>query len=546
MPVIAVVTSLFERTSQTHAIQPEGENLNMISKTIKRFILSIAVAIVCGGLALAQDSGQVLRVSVGYGTLRNTPSVMAKLTPEARAEVDRLAESARAANGEGKYGDALKHLYHAMALMRGTEWTPTRALTSALTVKLDRAMLDPGDKVAVRIGQMFALDEKLSGKVVATVALMKLKGDETVKELKSFDSLDPDFIAHPFSAEVVMPDVEPGNYRIAVQIKQTGGEPISKDVTVHIEAGLAKQFADARARATKTEASLKAKHQDGMAAEVPSAEYRISLFELARNGEINFDRIDFREALKEATAMLDALSAGNDAFASRRGEFKKAYRSKVDNSLQPYQVFVPSAYDKSKATPLVIALHGMGGDENSYFLSYGQGAFKVEAEKRGYIVACPKGRKPASMYMGDAEKDVMDVIAEMRRDYNIDADRIYLTGHSMGGFGTWSVAMSHPEVFAAIAPVAGGSNTPVGMSKIAHIPEIVIHGDNDHTVPVERSRVMVDMGKKLGMEIKYLEVPGGDHGSVVTPTFKDVFDWFDAHRRKTSEAKAASAAAKSK
>ena len=87
---------------------------------------------------------------------------------------------------------------------------PARALASALTLKLDRAMLDPGDKVAIRIGQMYALDEALSGKLTATVSLLKLKGEETVKDLKSFDSLDTDFIAHPFSADVVMPDVESG------------------------------------------------------------------------------------------------------------------------------------------------------------------------------------------------------------------------------------------------------------------------------------------------------------------------------------------------
>ena len=170
-----------------------------------------------------------------------------------------------------------------------------------------------------------------------------------------------------------MPEVESGNYRIAVQIKPASAEPITKYATVHIERGLAKQFADAKARAAKIEASLKAKHQDGLVAEVPSAEYRISLFELSNSGDINFDRIDFRQALSEANSMLDALAAGTGAFAAKRGEFKKAYRSKVDNTLQPYQVFVPTAYDKSKTFPLVIALHGMGGDENSYFLAYATG-----------------------------------------------------------------------------------------------------------------------------------------------------------------------------
>src|ERR1700675_3185358 len=132
----------------------------MIRRLLLRSALTIAILITCLAPAVAQDAAQVLRVSVGYGTLKNTPAVMAKLTPEARAEVDRLGEMARAANGEGKYGDALKHLYHAMALMRGSEWTPARALGSALTVKLDRAMLDPGDAVAIRIGQMYTLDEK--------------------------------------------------------------------------------------------------------------------------------------------------------------------------------------------------------------------------------------------------------------------------------------------------------------------------------------------------------------------------------------------------
>jgi predicted esterase len=335
-----------------------------------------------------------------------------------------------------------------------------------------------------------------------------------------------------------MPEVETGNYRIAVHLKPASGDPIIKLTTVHIERGLAADFAAAGSRAAKTKVALQKRRQDSLLAVLPTAEYRVSQFELGLTGETSIDNVNFRDTLKEANSILDELSAGNDPFSTRRGEFKKAYRSKVDSTLQPYQMFVPSRYDKSKPVPLVIALHGMGGDENSYLTVYGKGAFRAEAEKRGYIVACPKGRKPASMYVGDAEKDVMDVLAEVRRAYNIDADRIYLTGHSMGGFGTWSIAMNHPEVFAALAPVAGGSNTPASMSKIAHIPQIVVHGDKDATVPVERSRVMVEMAKKVGAEIKYIEVSGGDHGNIVAPNFPAVFDWFDAHKRKNVEAAA--------
>jgi predicted esterase len=516
----------------------------MIRKLLIRSSLATAVLVACLAPAFAQDAGQVLRLSVGYGTMKNTPAVMAKLTPETKAQVERLEKLARAANTEKKYGDALKHLYHAMALMRGTEWTPATALTPALTVKLDRQMVDPGDNISLKLGQFFALDEKPTGKISASIVLLKMKGDDIVKELKTVDAIEPDFIAQPLVAQFAIPDVETGNYRVAVRLRLPTGDPVSKFATVHIERGLAADFASAKARSAKLEATLKAKHQDSLAAAIPSAAYRISIFDLARTGEINFERIDFREALKEASSMLDSLAAGNDPFAARRGEFKKAYLSTVDNTLQPYQMFVPSSYDKAKAFPLIIALHGMGGDENSYFAAYGQGAFKTEAEKHGYIVACPKGRKPTSMYVGDAEKDVMDVLAEVRRAYNVDPDRIYLTGHSMGGFGTWSVAMNHPDVFAALAPISGGSENPANMSRIAHIPQLVVHGDSDPTVPVARSRVMVATGKNLGTEIKYIEVPGGDHGSVVAPNFPAVFEWFDGHKRKTGIAAGAAAGSK--
>ena len=124
---------------------------------------------------------------------------------------------------------------------------------------------------------------------------------------------------------------------------------------------------------------------------------------------------------------------------------RRAYRSAVDQTLQPYRLFVPDSYDVAKASPLVVALHGMGGDENSMFDSYQNGLLKREAGLRGFLVVCPKGRDSASMYRGSAEQDVMDVLAEVRRDYRIDAKRIYLMGHSMGAYGTWSVAMAHPK-----------------------------------------------------------------------------------------------------
>jgi dipeptidyl aminopeptidase/acylaminoacyl peptidase len=70
------------------------------------------------------------------------------------------------------------------------------------------------------------------------------------------------------------------------------------------------------------------------------------------------------------------------------------------------------------------------------------------------------------------------------------------------------------------------------MTKIAHVPQFVVHGDADPTVSVEESRRMVKAARDLGVDVQYVEVPGGDHSSVAVPHFKPIFDWFDTHRRK--------------
>jgi predicted peptidase len=167
----------------------------------------------------------------------------------------------------------------------------------------------------------------------------------------------------------------------------------------------------------------------------------------------------------------------------------------------------------------------MGGSENSFFDGYDNGVIKKEAEKHGFLMACPKGRGTASMYRGTAEKDVMDVLAQMQKDYNGDPKSIFLMGHSMGAYGTWSIAMAHPKVFAALGPISGGGD-PAGMEKISGIPQYVVHGDSDRTVNVSQSRVMVEAGKKLGAKIEYIEVPKGGHVDIAIPNFAPMFGFF--------------------
>jgi predicted peptidase len=108
-------------------------------------------------------------------------------------------------------------------------------------------------------------------------------------------------------------------------------------------------------------------------------------------------------------------------------------------------------------------------------------------------------------------------------------------GHSMGGIGTWKIAAKYPDIWAAIAPFSG-SGQPATIERFKHIPEFVVHGDNDPTVNVSGSRTMVAKMKELGVEVKYVEVPGGNHGSVVAPNIAGAIDFFDAHKKTATKA----------
>jgi predicted esterase len=495
----------------------------------------------CTSLAFGQDEGQVLRLSVGFRTLKNS----ATLDDTQRQEVARLEASARTETSDKKYGEALRSYYHAMAVIRKQPWTPARALSSALQFKADKVVLEPGSLLKLQLSQSFQLEEPLASPLSGSLTLDKLSKEkpEIIKELKPLSGIGADFSSRPVTIEAAVPEVPDGRYGVSLSLQPEGSDPIVRHVVVYIGRGVTTRATELKARIARVKTTLESQQKSNLLAELPAVEYSASVPDLANAGAISLERSDPKAELDTASNLLDQLERGTDPLALKRIDFRWAYRSDVDGEIQPYRVYLPRKYTSERKFPLIVALHGMGGDEDSYFNAYDNGVIKRLAEQRGYIVVCPKGRNPASMYQGSAEKDVMDVIAEARRLFSVDADRIYLTGHSMGGYGTWSIGVAHPEVFAALAPVSGGGLPQVyaQLAKIKNVPAIVIHGDHDPTVSVEESRRMVQALQKLGAEVKYIEVPGGNHVNVVAPTMPDVFNFFDAHKKESRGAAKAAA-----
>jgi len=473
----------------------------------------------------AQDAGMVLRTSVGYRTqLASLP-----LSDEQHKQADQLGQDAQRAAAAGKFGDAMRDYYQGFAVMRNVPWTPAYELASSLQARLDHALLAPGSQAAVTLAPLYTSSG--APKTTASVFLIPAK-KEAGEEKRLAASLAVDPGALPVTTNITLPETPAGDYVLEVRLSAEGDAPVAaarpaftKAVPVHIEA-LAADAQRLRDRIAKIG------KRDGSA--LPTAEYALALYERADRGEINPHRYNFRDEFDVANAALQALENGRDPFAGKRGDTHKAYRSAVDQTLQPYRLLIPKSYDGTTAMPLVVALHGMGGDENSMFDGYKEGLLKREAEREGFLVVCPKGRDSASMYRGPAEQDVLDVIAEVERDYKVDLNRVFLMGHSMGGYGTWSIAMDHPDMFAALGPISGGGNA-AGMVKLRAIPEYVVHGDNDKTVPVTQSRTMVEAGKKAGANITYVEIPGGSHVDVAAPQFGPMLDFFAKQSRHTAE-----------
>ena len=168
-----------------------------------------------------------------------------------------------------------------------------------------------------------------------------------------------------------------------------------------------------------------------------------------------------------------------------------------------YVEYSPENLDTSKKYPLIIQLHGAGerGDGNQELpIVEKHGLSKLFARK-DYDCICVMPQCPKESFWAARVESIVSFVLQMVEKYPVDATRVYLTGLSMGGYGTWYTAMARPDLFAAIVPVCGG-----GMAWNAgayDMPIWVFHGAEDNLVDVRNSDEMVDKLKFLGKDVKY-------------------------------------------
>jgi len=193
-----------------------------------------------------------------------------------------------------------------------------------------------------------------------------------------------------------------------------------------------------------------------------------------------------------------------------------------------YRLYTPKAASAENRLPLILFLHGAGerGDDNAAQLKNCMKQFlKMQEKYPAFIVApqCPRDKKwnevnwqAASHVTPEKPSDpfasLIPLMNELKKDLPVDLKRLYVTGLSMGGYGTWDLITRLPDTFAAAVPICGGGDETKAPA-MAKIPQWIFHGGADNVVKPERSRNMVEALKKAGAEPKYTEYPGVGHNS---------------------------------
>jgi predicted peptidase len=214
-----------------------------------------------------------------------------------------------------------------------------------------------------------------------------------------------------------------------------------------------------------------------------------------------------------------ALADDKPTEKPKTGFVDKTFKN-ADGTTSPYVVFVPKDYDGSKEYPVILFLHGAGETKSAKATKEGKmpvevgigPAIKKREKDFAFITVIPRAEGFGWKADGANAKRALAMLDEVMKEYKIDAKRQYLTGLSMGGMGTWSIAMAHPDRFAAIVPICGNGDTKTA-EKIKDLPVWAFHGDADTAVKVEGSRDMIEAIKKAGGKPKYTEYPGVGHNS---------------------------------
>jgi predicted peptidase len=214
------------------------------------------------------------------------------------------------------------------------------------------------------------------------------------------------------------------------------------------------------------------------------------------------------------------------------GQHPQEFQRTVTQELRmKYLLFIPEGYNTDQKWPLIMYLHGgsrRGNDvEKLREPGFGLPAIVEKNKSFPFIVLSPQCPDGEIWTDTDALVTLLDKVI---KEYSVDPTRIYLTGHSMGGRGTWYLAYKHPEKFAAIAPMSSLSVITAWASRLKNMPIWAFHGAKDEIVPIAETEDLINALKSIGNDVRFSVLPDRDHYILDVCENQELYSWFLQHR----------------
>ena len=482
--------------------------------------------------------GSLVQTAINTAQARDT-----KLPPRAAALLNPIAYAFGSSNDNMAWRLATRFLLFA----RGAAWGDAQEAAASFDFKTDRRIAAPGDILHARLDPLYTLGRSLQRPLTIEIGLLP---GGAVRKL-TVESLVP--------AEVTLPTagLAAGDYEVSYRLSDGAQTLVEVRRALLIDGTVRARVATLRQQ-WKTLSAAAGKSATVQAA-LDSVEYILDTVERAQSqyvGSFHQSLHPFAEQLRPkdpppdsgpvfdltrdlalTQQFLEVLKTGRDPLARAEGDSRMAFRSSADRSLQPYRLFLPAMGTGDRKWPLVIALHGASGDENSYFDSYhapggNESLLKKLAAERGYIVVCPGGRGAFHFYEGPSAAEVTDLLDTVLAVLPVDRDAVFLMGHDMGALGALHAGTQHPERFAAIAAVAGVA--PAERMNLELAVKMRLHlyqGAADLVMLPSIGRNFAAFAKYRFKDFVYIEHKDDDHASIVITTMPEIFDWFDSLRK---------------
>jgi len=231
-----------------------------------------------------------------------------------------------------------------------------------------------------------------------------------------------------------------------------------------------------------------------------------------------------------------SCTSGAPAADAQKPEPGPQQAEKLDRTIKVamnYLLYLPKDYTQQDSWPLLLFLHGAGerGDNLEQVKMHGPPKLIAAGKEFPFIVVSPQC--PSSQWWQPHELNAL--LDEIVEKYKVDQDRIYVTGLSMGGFGSWSLAGFAPDRLAALVPICGGGD-PNMVRRLSRLPVWVFHGAKDSVVPLAASERMVEALKKANSDVKFTVYPEADHDSwTATYDNPELYTWLLQQKRTPKE-----------